>query len=54
MKVDITKEQASYLLTAIDWAVGDGLHPPNKKEAQIISSLNHIARNENTLEGSLK
>jgi hypothetical protein len=51
MKVNITKEQASYLLTAIDWAVGDGLHPPNKKEAQIISSLNHIAGKPNIWKG---
>ena len=51
MKVNITKEQASYLLTAIDWAVGDGLHPPNKKEAQIISSLNHIVGKPNIWKG---
>lgn len=42
MKVNITKQQAAYLLSAVDWAIGDGLHPPSKEESQVIISLQNM------------
>jgi len=46
MKIDVSIKQAAYLLSAVDWAVGDGLHPPDKEESQVILSLkNHIPPN---------
>ena len=39
MKVDITLDQAIFLSDAVEWAVGDGMSPPNKEQSQILISL---------------
>ena len=40
MKIDVTLDQAIFLSDAIEWAVGDGMSPPNKEQSQIVMSLN--------------
>jgi len=40
MKVEITLNQAIFLSDAIEWAINDGMSPPNKEQSQIIMSLN--------------
>ena len=40
---DITPKQAQFILDAVEWAVGDGMSPPDYEQAQIIMTLNFIA-----------
>ena len=40
MKIDVTLDQATFLSDAVEWAIGDGMSPPNKEQSQIIMSLN--------------
>ena len=50
MKIRITKKQADYLLMAIE-ICSDEIHPPDKEEAEIISSLININNDYHHLEG---
>ena len=50
MKVRITKKQADYLLMAIE-VCSNEIQPPDKEEAEIISSLININNDYNHLEG---
>ena len=43
----ITLKQAQFILDAIEWAVNDGMSPPDYEQAQIIMALNFIAIKEN-------
>ena len=40
MKVEISLSQAIFLSDAIEWAIDDGMSPPNKEQSQVIMSLN--------------
>ena len=44
--MEITSKQAQFILNAIEWAVGDGMTPPDYEEAQIIMALNFITIKE--------
>jgi hypothetical protein len=44
--MDITNKQANYILMAIEWAIGDGMHSPDKEESQIIQQLQAISRED--------
>ena len=45
--MEITPKQAQFIINAIEWAVNDGMSPPDREEAQIIMALNFITIKEN-------
>ena len=50
MKVEITLNQAIFLSDAIEWAINDGMSPPNKEQSQIIMSLNAMVADPHSYE----
>ena len=46
-KMEITPKQAKFILDAIEWAVNDGMSPPDYEQAQIIMKLNIMTIKEN-------
>ena len=50
MKVEITLSQAIFLSDAIEWAIDDGMSPPNKEQSQIVMSLNAMVADPHSYE----
>ena len=50
MKVEISLSQAIFLSDAIEWAIDDGMSPPNKEQSQIIMSLNAMVADPHSYE----
>ena len=50
MKVEISLSQAIFLSDAIEWAIDDGMSPPNKEQSQIVMSLNAMVADPHSYE----
>jgi len=48
MKINVTLDQAIFLSDAVEWAVDDGMSPPNKEQSQVVMSLNAIVADPNS------
>ena len=48
MKINVTLDQAIFLSDAVEWAVGDGMSPPNKEQSQILISLHSMVADPNS------